>query len=140
MGKINWNRVILGGLLAGVVLNVVDYVLYGVVLAAEFNAAMQALGKQPMSMSLIYWFIFLDFIYGIVFIWLYAAIRPRFGPGPKTAVWAGLAIWVLIALLHALGEAPMGLFPQRLYVIGTVVALVEYPVAAAIGAYIYQEV
>ncbi len=139
MGKINWNRVILGGLLAGVVLNVIDYVLYGAVLAADFNAAMQALGKQQMSRSLIYWFIFLDFIYGIVLIWLYAAIRPRFGPGPKTAVCTGLAMWVLIALLHALGEAPMGLFPQRLYVIGTVVALVEYPLAAAIGAYIYQE-
>ncbi len=140
MGKINLQRVILGGLLAGVVLNVVDYILYGVVLAADFNAAMQALGKQTMNTpGMIAWFVFLDFIYGIVLLWLYAAIRPRFGPGPKTAVCAGLAMWVLIALLHTMGEAPMGLLPQRLYVIGTVVALVEYPLAAAIGAKFYQE-
>jgi len=38
MGKINWGRVVLGGLLAGVVLNVIDWVVYGKVLAADFNA------------------------------------------------------------------------------------------------------
>jgi hypothetical protein len=29
------------------------------------------------------------FLIGIFAIWLYAAIRPRHGPGPKTAVCAG---------------------------------------------------
>ncbi|HSE60477.1 MAG TPA: hypothetical protein VLA99_17380 [Nitrospiraceae bacterium] len=28
-------------------------------------------------------------------LWLYAAIRPRFGAGPKTALYAGLGVWVL---------------------------------------------
>ena|SRR5712691_1447690 len=139
MGKINWGGVVLCGLLAGVVLNVIDYVLYGVLLAKDYDAALQALGKQSMSMGLILWFVFLDFIYGIGLIWLYAAIRPRFNPGPQTAVIAGLALWFFIAFLHTLGEAPLQLFPHRLYVIGTVVALVEYPVAAAVGAYAYKE-
>jgi len=114
MGKINWNRVVLGGLLAGVVLNVIDWVVYGKVLAADFNAALQALNKGPMTGSTIIWFVIFDFLFGIFLIWLYAAIRPRFGAGPRTAVLAGFAIWVLYGLLHAIGEAPMGLFPQRL--------------------------
>lgn len=139
MGKINMKGVVLGGLLAGVVLNVVDYVLYGVVLAKDFEAAMQALGKGPISGSMIVWFVILDFLYGIGLIYLYAAIRPRFGPGPRTAVYAGLLLWVFIGLLHALGESAMGLFPGRLYVIGTVVALVLLPVAAVIGAKYYTE-
>jgi len=140
MGKINWGRIILGGLLAGVVLNAFDYVYYGVVMKNDMAAAMQALGKQPQAIdALVPWFIFLDFIYGIGVLWVYAAIRPRFGAGPKTGVIAGVAVWFFITLLHALGEAPMGLYPQRMYVTHTIVALVQYAVAAPIGAYLYKE-
>ena len=139
MGKINWGSVILCGLVAGVVLNVVDFALYGVVLKADMEAALRALGKAPPSNTLIAWFVLLDFLFGIFFIWVYAAIRPRFTPGPKTALIAGLALWVLFGLLHALSEAPMGLLPQRLYVIGALVTLVQYPLAVVIGARWYQE-
>ena len=40
MGTINWTRVILGGLVAGVVINVFESVLNGVVLAKDWEAAM----------------------------------------------------------------------------------------------------
>ncbi len=139
MGKINWGRVVLGGLLAGLVLNVIDYLVYGRWLAADFNAALQALGKSAMTMSTIVWFVIFDFLFGIFLVWFYAAIRPRFGPGPRTAALAGFALWVLYGLLHTIGEAPMGLFPQRLYVIGLIVGLVEYVLPGVIGAKFYQE-
>jgi hypothetical protein len=139
MGKINWSRVVLGGLLAGVVLNVVDWLLYGVVLAKDYSAAMQALGKQGAMDNLIPWFVFLDFVSGVALLWVYAAIRPRFGAGAQTGVIAGLAVWFFISFLHALGEAPMQLFPQRLYTIGVVVALFQLPIATAVGAYLYKE-
>ena len=140
MGKINWGRVVLGGLLAGVVLNVVDFVFFGVMMKQDIAAAMQALGKQPGAMdNLVPLFVVLDFVTGIGVLWVYAAIRPRFGAGAKTAVIAGVAVWFFVGLLHALGEAPMGLFPQKMYTVGTIVALVEYAVAGAVGAYVYKE-
>ncbi|SRR5713101_5608671 len=139
MGKVNWGRVVLGGLLAGLVLNVVDYLVYGVIFSADMNAAMQTLGKPAVGGSQIAWFVVADFLFGIFLIWLYAAIRPRFGAGVRTAVVAGLALWVLYGLLHAFAEAPMGLFPMRMYVIGVVTTLIEYPIAAAAGAYLYSE-
>ncbi len=139
MGKINLQRVILGGLVAGVVLNIVDFVLYGVVFKDDYNAALQALNKPAMTNNMVMWFVALDFLFGIFLVWLYAAIRPRFGAGPGTAVKAGLAMWVLFGLLHALSEAPMGLFPQNLYIIGTCVSLVVYPLAAVAGARFYSE-
>lgn len=40
MGKINWGRVILGGLVAGAVLNAVDWFMYGVWLTKDYAAAM----------------------------------------------------------------------------------------------------
>ena len=46
MGKINWTRVILGGLVAGVIINISEFLLNGVVLAKDMEAAMRALGRQ----------------------------------------------------------------------------------------------
>src|SRR5258708_13314264 len=85
MVKINWGRVFLGGLLAGLVINIFEYVANGVVLAARWDAAMKALGRQ-LSMSAGAVFIVGGFIIGgIAAIWLYAAARPRFVSGPRTA-------------------------------------------------------
>ncbi len=139
MGKINMQKVLIGGLIAGVVLNVVDFVVFGMVFKAQMAAAMQALGKPAMTNAQIPWFVFLDFVAGIVLVWLYAAIRPRFGAGPGTAVKAGVAGWVLGGLLPTLFMWPMALMPQNLTVITTLIALVEWPVAAAIGAKFYTE-
>src|SRR3989442_6592130 len=139
MGRINWGRVVWGGLLAGLVLNVVDAIVYGKWLAPDYAAAMQALGKPGSMSSLIPLFVVLDFVYGIGLLWVYAAIRPRFGAGPKTAVIAGVALWFFVGLLHAVGDAPMGLMPARLMTIGTVVALILMPVATVVGAYVYKE-
>jgi hypothetical protein len=138
MGRINLKGVIVGGLVAGLVLNVIDYLVYGVWLAPDMAAAMQAAGRPPID-NLIPLFVLLDFLYGIALVQLYAAIRPRFGAGPGTAVKAGIYVWVLTGLLHAIGEAPMGLLPQRLYIIGTLVALVSFPLAAVAGAKFYRE-
>ena len=139
MGKINLKGVIVGGLVAGVVLNIFDFVLFGVVLKDDMAAAMQALGRPPMPDSLIPWFVFLDFLWGIFLVWLYAAIRPRFGAGPGTAVKAGLAAWVAVGLFHALFEIPMGMMPQNVIVIATLVALVQQPLATVAGAKFYTE-
>ena len=139
MGRINVKSVIVGGLVAGLVLNVMDTLVWGVWLAPEMAAAMQAAGRPPID-NLVPLFVILDFLYGIALVQLYAAIRPRFGAGPGTAVKAGIFVWVLIGLLHAIGEAPMGLLPQRLYLLGTLVALVQFPLAAVAGAKFYREV
>ena len=139
MGKINLQKVVAGGLVAGVVLNVFDFLVYGVWLKNDMNAAMVALNKPAITSNMILWFVFLDFLYGIWLVWLYAAIRPRFGAGPKTAVTAGVAMWVLFGLLNTLAQAPMGLFPQRLMVIPLVVTLITWPIAAAAGAKFYTE-
>ena len=140
MGKINWGRVVSGGLLAGLVLNIIDWLTYGVWLKADMAAAMQTLGKSPAAMdSAIPLWVALDFVSGIGLVWVYAAIRPRFGAGVKTAVIAGLAVWFFVGLVHQIAESPMGFMPQNLMTIGTCVALIALPVATVAGAYVYKE-
>ena len=82
MGKINWIRVILGGLVAGVIINVFEFALNGVVLAKDMEAAISALGRQIGGGQLAI-FIAWGFLVGIFAIWLYAGIRPRYGAGRR---------------------------------------------------------
>lgn len=138
MGKINWGRVILGGLLAGLVVNVFE-AGSGIFLQQQYEAAMAALGKSMQTSAAVYYIVY-GFIYGIFAIWFYAAIRPRFGPGPKTALCAGVAVWFVGYLLPMIGYAASGLFPVNLVAIGCVVGLVETIVGTLLGARIYTEV
>lgn len=139
MGKINMQKVIVGGLVAGLVLNVVDTVLFGVVLKDDMAAAMAALNKPPMSNAQIPWFVFLDFVFGVFLVWLYAAIRPRFGAGPGTAAKAGLAVWFAAGLMNALFMWPAALMPHNITIIATVAFMISAPLATVIGAKFYTE-
>src|SRR5256886_4108359 len=101
MGKINMMKVLAGGLIAGVVLNAIDYVVFNMALKDQMAAAMTALGKSAApTTSQILWYVFLDFVAGVFLVWLYAAVRPRFGAGPATAAKAGLAAWFVRSEEH----------------------------------------
>src|SRR5260370_19554884 len=88
MGKINLARVFLGGLLAGLIINIFEYILNGVVFAPQWAAFDKALGRQ-MRPGAIPLFIVFGFLAGIGLVWLYPVARPRLGPRPQTAVLPG---------------------------------------------------
>ena len=140
MAHTNRGRVILGGLLAGVVINVVEYITNGVVMSEAWGRAMQALGKPAeLSTGAIVISNVWGFLLGIAAVWLYAAIRPRYGPGPTTAIRAGVAAWAMAVFLPNLVSYPMGFFPARLLVISVVAALIEIVVGTLAGAWLYKE-
>ena len=139
MGRINLGRVVIGGLLAGLIINVSEIILNGVLLAERNNAAMAALNKPPISPNMIVFFLLFGFGLGCMLVWTYAAIRPRFGAGVKTAVCASTLVWGLSYLYPNLFMVVMGIFPTDMMVIGTVWGLVEAIVAGVAGAWAYTE-
>jgi len=140
MDKINCNRVILGGLLAGVVINIGEHILNGVILMDQWVAAMQALGKSgETTTGQMVVYILWGFLVGIFAIWLYAAIRPRYGAGPKTALRAGIAVWILGYFTGWIMMVTMDLFPVGLSTLGTIVGLVEVLIGTELGAWLYKE-
>jgi hypothetical protein len=141
MTKTNMARVVLGGILAGLILNILGFLVDGILLAPQWNAGMSALGRSgEITMNQIVGFNILGFCYGIAVVWLYAAIRPRYGAGPKTAVTAGLALWVGGVLLPNVGFMSVnGLFPVNLTIMTTLGAIVECVAAALAGAAVYKE-
>jgi hypothetical protein len=101
---------------------------------------MKALGHTDFSSSQIIWFNLLGIAGGIALIWIYAAIRPRFGAGVKTAVCAGVAYWVVGVLLPNLSFMWVThLFSRHLTAYTTAGALVEIVIAAIAGAALYKE-
>ena len=134
MGKINLGRVILGGIVAGIVIDLFEGVLNGAILSKQWEEVMAGLGKTGvMSVKQIIAFNLWGLAAGLLMVWLYAAIRPRYGAGPRTAACAGIAVWALAYLLGSAVPVIMHLFPVGLTLVGIGVGLIETIVAGVAG-------
>jgi len=139
MSRINVGRVILGGMLAGLVVNVSETVLNVVVVASSMEAALHERNLPPLGIQPIIGFVVLAFLLGIATVWLYAAIRPRFGAGAGTAVIAGVAVWFFAYLYSGVGTTLMSFLPARLMTLTLAWGLVEIVLGALAGAWVYRE-
>jgi hypothetical protein len=138
MGKINWGRVFLCGLLASIVWGVPSAILVHRV-GRDWQIAVHAGRPSPTEGGLFFAVLGLvNLVTGIWTMWLYAAIRPRYGPGPKTAAMAGLALWVIVAMAHVVW-AVFGSLPPSVLVIPDVAQLPVIIVGAVVGAWPYKE-
>jgi hypothetical protein len=139
MSRINLGRVVIGGLLAGVIINIGEFILNGVLIREQMDAAMAALNRPPVDPMMIVWFVLFCFGFAIVLVWTYAAIRPRFGAGVKTAVCASTLCWGLGYLYPNLFFYVMNLFPRDMIILTSVWGLIETIVAGLAGAWAYTE-
>lgn len=138
MGKINVARMFLGGLLAGLILNIFEYVLNGVVFASQWDAFEKALGRH-MRPGAIPFFIVSTFVAGIGVVWLYAVARPRLGPGAKTAAFTGIAYWFFAYAIPEANSVAANVVPGRATVAIALVLLVGVLIASVCGAWLYKE-
>ena len=139
---INTQKVLFGGFVAGVVMNAIDWVvnmfILGARMKAESDAFKPGLADQMMSGSSIAMYIVMDFILGFALVWTYAAIRPRFGPGIKTASYAAILFWILTLILMS-GYMHMGMMSAGLWGTFAIIGLVNYLLSAWAGAKFYTE-
>lgn len=142
MGAINWTRVLLGGLLAGTIMNVGEASVHAGLLGADASALLARYQvPEPTSAAPIASLVLMTYVLGIAAVWLYAAIRPRYGSGASTAMVAGLAVWVIAHLWSGvyIGMGLSGLIPAKLAFVPVITGLIEAPLATIAGAWIYKE-
>jgi hypothetical protein len=139
MKKINVGRVLLGGLIAGLVLNIGEFLLNSVVLANDMNNDLQKLNLPQPGGDFIARAVLATFALGIVGVFLYAAIRTQFGAGVKTAIYAGLLAWFFTILYPGVIYNGIGVIAPKALWIGLAWGLVEYTLAAIAGAWLYKE-
>jgi hypothetical protein len=140
MGKINAARWILCGVIAGIIGDLVGTLVDGVLLASSWNAGLQRLGQPAMGSTQIVEYNVVGIFVGLVAVWIYAAIRPRFGAGPKTAIYAGLAVWVVGFLLPNISFMYVAhLYSRHLTLYTTLGDLVGCLLGTLVGAALYKE-
>ena len=138
---INTGKVVAGGLVAGVVANAIDFVNNTYVLGADMQAWAASHNIDPATLTsgaVAGTWVVVDFIYGLLLVFTYAAIRPRFGPGVRTAIIAGLAVF-LSPTIVLFGFTQMGMLTMPMFVKGTIGAIVATLAAGVAGAAIYKE-
>jgi hypothetical protein len=139
---INASRVVAGGLVAGLVSNVLGFLLFGMLLGtrmeAETVAAAPNLAGRGMSSTAIATHVASAFVIGLLLVWLYAAMRPRFGPGPKTATLAALVVWICGFVFH-IDWVLIGMMSMTTNALATLAALAQVVPAALVGAMLYRE-
>jgi hypothetical protein len=79
-----------------------------------------------------------DFLLGLVVVWLYAAMRPRFGPGPRTAMVAAAAVWFVTHAYFA-SYIFLGFFSTGLIGQASFIGLVALFAGAWAGGKVYAE-
>ena len=139
MGGIDTKRWLLGGLAAGVLIWLIEG-LASMLYMEDMKAAMEPHGlSMEMTAGAFAIASIVSLLAGLTIVFIYAMARARLGPGPRTAVVAGVAFFLGSTLISILGWSMLGLFPARMLVTWAVVGLVEVVLAALLGGYIYKE-
>ena len=139
MAGINRGRWFLGGLAAGVVMNVItllsaDLYLEEMMAILRTHEFAPPRGAAPMAV-----YFLMRFTWGFVAVWIYALARTRYGPGPKTAVFVGVTYWLGSAFLAVVSYGMLGLFPIDMLALWAAITLVGIVLSTLVGAWIYRE-
>lgn len=139
MAGINGRRWVAGGLAAGLVVWLLEGAA-SVVYMDDMQAALQRVGLS-LQMNATMWAlsVVVSLIVGFALVFFYAAARPRFGPGPKTAVVVAVGLWASGYLLSLIGYYMVGIYPTGMLMVWGVAGLVEMIVAALVGGWVYRE-
>lgn len=141
---INTSKVVTGGLAAGVVMAILDFVLnvflFGDRMKLEMNAFKTGLGdimSEPSGSTMI-GYIVMDLVIGMLLAYTYAAMRPRFGAGAKTSIIVALVFWVFALILMS-GYLMMGAMSNGLWWSVSIGYLVALVIASLVAGAMYSE-
>lgn len=131
-------HVLLGGVAAGLIILVGEYLLNAILLGDLWADLRASFGIPVASNSQYAIGGILTLSYGVVLIWLYAAMRPRFESDTGTALVAAATFWFIAYVLFLLSVWANGFVTIEIAAFSIAWGVVEVPVAALVGARIYR--
>ena len=140
MGGINVPRWIGGGVLAALVIYLIEGFMGTQVWATSVNARLSELGlSTAMTGGTYVAYAVICLLVGLVLIFFYALARTRLGAGPRTAVIVSIALFLGGYLPGLIGFHIIGLYSSDLLVKWGVQGVLETIVAGVLGAWVYKE-
>src|SRR5215831_1306026 len=134
MNRINFARVLLGGIVAGLIINAGEFVLNGIILGPHIEADMKRMNLTPPGSGFGALAVGLTFVFAILAILIYALARPRLGPGPKTALIVALLLWFCVYAYSGTINMLLINVPPRLILMILGWGIVEYLLGILAGA------
>ena len=136
----NRGRILLGGLLGGVVFNVVSILVNVVVLGNRYKILTDAgvFRTEPRGAFMAVHPLLL-FVSAIGLTWLYAAARPRLGAGPKTALQVGLLAGLVTSLPSNFAQYAWTRTGGTVAMWWTIEMAAGCALATLAGAWVYRE-
>ena len=142
MSDINYPRVALAAAVAAVTFVVLEIVIEGLAqLMFQFSEAelwQQSFGPLPEGAGFAWINVLILVGICLLMMWLYAALRSRYGAGPRTALITALFLW-LFALLIWANFVNLGVFPLKIVGLSLLFNLFEIPGAVIVGSAVYKE-
>jgi hypothetical protein len=142
MNKINFTRLIIGGLIATVILFVTDGLLHEKVFHEYWEYVYQGIGGHESQMGhgmAVMYFLVFELGRGFLAVLLYALMRPFHGPGPKTAVFAAIVCWLAFSVAGPAQFIPLGFYSKHLWLFVAAAQLVTSIVANLLAAWLYKD-
>jgi hypothetical protein len=140
MNKIKVGRLLVAGLVTMIVFIMVEFLLEFVIFDALIglrNWINQLYAPSSWRISNHVLNILIALVNSIILMWMYAALRPMFGVGPKTALIAsGFAYAFIFSFM--INFANLRFYPIRPALIEMFYQLIEIPIAILVGAYYYE--
>jgi len=139
--KINWVRVIVGGLVAAIIAFFSDGLLHEQLLSTDWKSVYANLGiaePEHNPIGIAYFAVF-ELGRGLLAMFLYVMMRPHYRPGPKTAALAGVVAWLAFSIAGPAQFIPLGFFSNALWVKAGAFQLLTSIVAAIAGAALYKD-
>lgn len=136
----NTRRILTGGLVAGLVLNVIEMLVNSFLLNDRYMM-LQDKGVflvDPRYPFLPIWII-LIFLVGIALAWFYAVARPRLGPGPKTALLVGLMVGLVAFVPSNFVEASWSAVGRFVPLMWMITGIIETMIGTLVAGAMYKE-
>ena len=136
----NRGGILLGGIVGGIVFNIVAFVINGPVLGTRFLILRGAhvLRENPRGPFMPVYPL-LIFAISIALVWLYAAARPRLGPGPATALKIGIVAGLIGSIPSNFAEYSWAYTGGYVAMWWTIQMVAGCALATFFGAWVYKE-
>lgn len=139
MGTIKIAGVVIGGLLAGAVWQIVSFAWVTFVLAEELEAILRRFNASALPPQSFLVHLTTALAGGVLLVWLYAAMRSRFGWGLRSALIAGFVVWLFSFMTFMATAVEMNMFSRRLAFLTGLGGMIATSLAAFVGTSAYKD-
>ncbi|MGH9023121.1 MAG: hypothetical protein ACRDV9_08485 [Acidimicrobiia bacterium] len=135
----NRSRIVLGGIMGGLIFNLVSFGIHAGVLAQRYEGIKPAILRQEPRLPFLPVYALLLIVLSMGLVWLYAAARPRLGAGPRTALAVGLVVGLIAGLPGNLAQYAWSYVGGFISMWWAIEMVAGCTLATLAGAWLYKE-